>query len=190
MMESRTGHQSAVHRAASTRQASPRSHRSPFSTPRHRRSIPAACSHRFRRRLGQPAPAGSATGRPEQRSALAYQQIQSGDTTCAANQALHGERPTSARRSPPTRITTAGRRDALDPSRSSTRSTCRCSWPANGRTSRRRHCPSSCGTHRDEPEWFTFTTARTSTPRGGTPATYNRWYDFLELFVAPPGADR
>ena len=77
-------------------------------------------------------PAGPNSGQP-----WAYQQIQNGDQTCAANQALHGEAADLMRQDPrelplqrrrsPTRSTR---------SRSSTRSTCRCSWPASGRTSR------------------------------------------------------
>ena len=62
--------------------------------------------------------------------------------------------------------------------------TCRRSWPASGPTSRRGgHCPTwpstSPGPQR---KWFTFT--------NGThvdsldPETFNRWYDFLELYVA------
>ena len=69
-------------------------------------------------------------------------------------------------------------------SRSSTRSTSRRSWPASGPTSRpaataRRWPPQMTGTDK---KWFTFT--------NGThidsldPETFNRWYDFLELYVA------
>ena len=84
------------------------------------------------------------------------------------------ERPLHARRSP-----TRWRR-----SRSSTRSTCRCSWPASGPTSRpaatARRSPSASPAR--STKWFTFT--------NGThvdsldPETFNRWYDFLQLYVA------
>ena len=72
---------------------------------------------------------------------------------------------------------------------SSTRSTCPSSWPASGPTSR------PAATARRSPraspaptsKWFTFT--------NGThidsldPETFNRWYDFLELYVAGRSAD-
>jgi hypothetical protein len=63
----------------------------------------------------------------------------------------------------------------------STRSRCRCTWRASSQTGG--HCPDLAehftGTSR---KWFTFT--------NGThvdsldPNTFNRWYDFLELYVA------
>ena len=85
-----------------------------------------------------------------------------------------GQRPLRGRRSP-----TRCRR-----SRSSTRSRCRCSWPASGTDEQTGgHCPTLAkrftGTQR---KWFTFT--------NGThvdsldPETFNRWYDFLQLYVA------
>ncbi len=78
-------------------------------------------------------PAGPNAGQP-----YAYQQIQSGDQTCKANQVLHGEaaRPERQdRRQQPLRPQ-RGRPAGSDHLRA-TRSTCRCSWPASSRTSRR-----------------------------------------------------
>ena len=147
--------------------------------------------HRLRARLGQGARPRRQAGRsPTSGQPWAYQRIQEGDQTCKANQDLHPEavdligedprqRPLRARRSP-----TRCRR-----SRSSTRSTCpvfmACQWTDEQTGG---HCPTLAahftGTDR---KWFTFT--------NGThvdsldPETFNRWYDFLELYVARAGAD-
>ncbi len=82
-------------------------------------------------RQAEAEPAGPNSGQP-----YAYQQIQSGDQTCAANQTLHGEAADLMAKSAPTRPTTRRRPTPWIRSRLSTRSRCRRSWPASGRTSR------------------------------------------------------
>ena len=93
-------------------------------------------------------------------------------------------RSTCWRRSAPTTTTCRRWPTRWRRSRSSTRSTCRPTWPASGPTSRpaataRRWPSTSAAPSR---KWFTFT--------NGThvdsldPETFNRWYDFLELYVA------
>ena len=67
---------------------------------------------------------------------------------------------------------------------SSTRSRCRCSWRASGRTSRpAATAPTSSSTSpAPSQKWFTFTNGAHIDSLD--PDTFNRWYDFLELFVA------
>ena len=171
---------------SSTRRASRRSRRCRRSTPRRRRSTRAASSTPASPSPGRssasrrPSPPGPNSGQP-----WAYQQIQSGDTTCAANQVLHGEAADLSakiarqlalrRRRSPTRSTR---------SPSSTRSTCRCSWPASGRTSRPADtAPSWSGTsparRRSGSPSPTARTSTRSTPTRTTAGTTS-----CELFVA------
>ena len=60
----------------------------------------------------------------------------------------------------------------------------RCSWPANGRTSRRAGtAPTWCSTSPARTQkWFTFTNG--AHVDSLDPYTFDRWYDFFELFVA------
>ena len=125
-------------------------------------------------------PASQTGGQP-----WALERIQGGDKICKANQALHAEavdllakiraqQLLPARRSP-----TRSRR-----SRSCTRSRCRCSSPASGPTSRPAATARRCAQHftGTEQKWFTFTNGVHIDSLD--PATFNRWYDFLELYVA------
>ena len=117
--------------------------------------------------------------------AWALERIRGGDRTCKANQALH-----------PEAVDLLGKvraQQLLRARRSPTRSrpitfvhkiTCRCSSPASGPTSRPAATARRCrgASPARSRKWFTFT--------NGThidsldPATFNRWYDFLELYVA------
>ena len=115
----------------------------------------------------------------------AYKRIQEGDQTCKANQALHREAADlMAKIRANDHYVPDGRRPARRRSRSSTRSTCRRSWPASGRTSR------PAATARRWPKHFTGTSRKWFTFTNGThvdslaPETFNRWYDFLQLYVA------
>jgi uncharacterized protein len=124
-------------------------------------------------------PAGPSSGQP-----WAYQQIQQGDQTCAANQVLHGEATdllakirANANYDPPVA-------DPLDPitfvNKIKVPVFMACQWEDEQTGG---HCADLVqhftGTNL---KWFTFT--------NGThvdsldPYTYARWYDFLELFVA------
>ena len=114
----------------------------------------------------------------------ALERIRGGDTTCAANQALHAEAVgvvAKARRNNYYRPKVA---DPVSPARFVHRirvpTYLACQWTDEQTGG---HCPALpkhfTGTKR---KWFTFT--------NGThidsidPATFNRWYDFLELYVA------
>ena len=78
----------------------------------------------------------------------------------------------------------AVRRPAGPGSHSSTRSRSRCSWPASGRTSRPAGTAPNWSQHftGTKEKWFTFTNGAHIDSLD--PATFDRWYDFLELFVA------
>jgi predicted acyl esterase len=130
-------------------------------------------------RVHDAQPASATEGQP-----WAYKRIQEGDQTCRANQALHGEavnllakikanshyRPKVA--DPLSPITFVDRIDVP--------TFMACQWTDEQTGG---HCPALAarftGTRQ---KWFTFT--------NGThvdsldPATFNRWYDFLELYVA------
>jgi predicted acyl esterase len=124
-------------------------------------------------------PAGPNSGQP-----WAYQQIQQGDQTCAANQVLHGEAAdlmaniqANATYNPPVA-------DPLDPitfvNKINVPTFMVCQWQDEQTGG---HCPDLVqhftGTNR---KWFTFTNG--AHIDSIDPYTYNRWYDFLELYVA------
>ncbi|MBA3866283.1 MAG: CocE/NonD family hydrolase [Solirubrobacterales bacterium] len=116
--------------------------------------------------------------------AWAYKRIQEGDATCAGNQVLHGEavnlldsikanshyRPKVA--DPLSPITFVNKIDVP--------TFMACQWTDEQTGG---HCP-------DLAEHFSATTKKWFTFTNGThidsldPATFNRWYDFLELYVA------
>jgi predicted acyl esterase len=124
-------------------------------------------------------PAGPNGGQP-----YAYQQIQNGDQTCKANQVLHGEAASlmdkiraNSHYSPPVA-------DPLDPitfvHKVNVPTFMACQWTDEQTGG---HCPDLAqhftGTDR---KWFTFTNG--AHVDSLDPATFNRWYDFLELYVA------
>jgi hypothetical protein len=124
-------------------------------------------------------PAGPTSGQP-----YAYQQIQQGDQTCAANQALHGEAANlmdkiraNANYNPPVA-------DPLDPvtfvNKINVPTFMACQWEDEQTGG---HCPDLVQHFTGTKEkWFTFTNGAHIDSLD--PATFNRWYDFLELFVA------
>ncbi len=124
-------------------------------------------------------PAGPNGGQP-----YAYQQIQQGDQTCQANQVLHGEASdlmakiqANAHYDPPV----AG---PLDPitfvNKIKVPTFMACQWEDEQTGG---HCPDLAqhftGT---KLKWFTFTNG--AHVDSLDPYTFDRWYDFLELFVA------
>ena len=145
--------------------------------------------HRLRARVG--AKSGSTTPKRRPRPAARH------GPTSASRRATRPARPTRpctprrstcSRRSKKTTTTCPRSPTRSRRSPSSTRSTCRPSWPASGPTSRPAATarPSPSTSPARTRKWFTFT--------NGThvdsldPATFNRWYDFLQLYVAkrPP----
>ena len=124
-------------------------------------------------------PAGPDTGQP-----WAYQRIQQGDTTCAANQALHPEATDLLAKIRANDHYVPQVADPLSPitfvNKINVPVFMACQWTDEQTGG---HCPTLAehmtGTSK---KWFTFT--------NGThvdsldPATYERLYDFLELYVA------
>ncbi len=124
-------------------------------------------------------PAGPNAGQP-----WAYQQIQSGDTTCAANQVLHGEAADLQAKIAANSHYDPAVADPLDPvsfvDQIKVPTFMACQWQDEQTGG---HCPELVrhftGTTQ---KWFTFTNG--AHVDSIDPDTYNRWYDFLQLFVA------
>jgi predicted acyl esterase len=124
-------------------------------------------------------PAGPNTGQP-----WAYQQIQSGDTTCAANQVLHGEAADLNSKIAANSHYNPAVANALDPitfvHKIKVPTFMACQWQDEQTGG---HCPDLVrhftGTRQ---KWFTFTNG--AHVDSLDPYTFTRWYDFLELFVA------
>jgi hypothetical protein len=128
-------------------------------------------------RQDEAQPAGPNSGQP-----YAWQQIQSGDTTCAANQALHPEAADLMEKIVPT-TTTSPRSPTFSPTAFVNKINVpvfmACQWTDEQTGG---HCPTLAehmtGTDK---KWFTFTNGvRTDSL---DPETYNRLCDFLELYV-------
>jgi hypothetical protein len=124
-------------------------------------------------------PAGPNSGQP-----WAYQQIQSGDTTCAANQVLHGEAADLNAKIVANSHYDPAVADPLDPvtfvDKINVPVFMACQWEDEQTGG---HCPELVdhftGTSQ---KWFTFTNG--AHIDSIDPYTFDRWYDFLELFVA------
>jgi predicted acyl esterase len=130
-------------------------------------------------RIHDAEPAGPDSGQP-----WAYKRIQDGDTTCAANQALHGQAVDLLAK---IRANSHYKPKIADPvspvtfvDKIGVPTFMACQWTDEQTGG---HCPTLArrftGTQK---KWFTFT--------NGThvdsldPETFNRWYDFLQLYVA------
>ena len=128
-------------------------------------------------------PAGPQTGQP-----WAYTRIQGGDATCAANQTLHGEATDLAARIEANSHYVPAVDDPVDPVTFVHKITApvflACQWEDEQTGGQ---CPELVrhftGTTK---KWFTFTNGAHIDSLD--PATFDRWYDFLELYVAhrPP----
>jgi predicted acyl esterase len=121
---------------------------------------------------------------PNGGQAWAYKQIQSGDTTCQANQVLHGEAPDLMSKIEANAHYDPAVADPLDPvtfvNKINVPVFMACQWEDEQTGG---HCPDLVqhftGTSQ---KWFTFTNG--AHVDSLDPNTFNRWYDFLELFVA------
>jgi len=130
-------------------------------------------------RVQEAQPAGPNSGQP-----WAYQQIQSGDTTCASNQVLHGEAADLNAKIAANAHYDPAVADPLDPvtfvHQINVPVFMACQWQDEQTGG---HCPELArhftGTTQ---KWFTYTNGAHIDALD--PDTYNRWYDFLELFVA------
>jgi hypothetical protein len=124
-------------------------------------------------------PAGPNSGQP-----WAYQQIQNGDMTCLSNQVLHGEAADLSAKIVANSFYNAAVADPLDPitfvKKIKVPVFMACQWEDEQTGG---HCPDLVqhftGTNQ---KWFTFTNGAHIDSLD--PYTFDRWYDFLELFVA------
>lgn len=124
-------------------------------------------------------PAGPNTGQR-----WAYDRIKAGDATCAANQVLHGEAADLMAAIDANTHYNAAVADPLDPvtfvHKIKVPTFMVCQWQDEQTGG---HCPELVphftGTDK---KWFTFTNGAHIDSLD--PETYNRWYDFLQLYVA------
>jgi uncharacterized protein len=132
-----------------------------------------------RQQEAQPAGVG-ATGT----QAYAEQRVAEGDATCTANQALHGEAADLMAKIRENSHYVPEVADALDPitfvDKINVPTFMACQWEDEQTGG---HCPAMVShfTGTDK-KWFTFTNGAHIDSLD--PATLNRWYDFLELYVA------
>jgi uncharacterized protein len=124
-------------------------------------------------------PAGPSNGQK-----WAYERVQGGDQTCAANQALHGEAANLPQKIKENSTYNPKVADPLDPvtfvHNINVPTFMACQWEDEQTGG---HCADLVqhftGTSK---KWFTFTNGAHIDSLD--PYTYNRWYDFLELYVA------
>ncbi|MFZ0665128.1 MAG: CocE/NonD family hydrolase [Acidimicrobiales bacterium] len=121
---------------------------------------------------------------PNSGQAWAYTQIQDGDTTCAANQVLHGEASDLMAEINANQYYNPSFANPLDPDTFVNKidvpvfMACQFEDEQTGG-----HCPELVSHFTGTKEkWFTFTNGAHIDSLD--PATFDRWYDFLELFVA------
>jgi uncharacterized protein len=124
-------------------------------------------------------PAGPNAGQP-----YAYQQIQSGDQTCAQNQVLHGEAASLIGKVRANSHYKPKVADPLDPitfvHNIHVPVFMACQWEDEQTGG---HCPDLVSHFTGTKlKWFTFTNG--AHVDSLDPDTFDRWYDFLELFVA------
>jgi uncharacterized protein len=121
---------------------------------------------------------------PDAGQTWAYDRIQNGDTTCAANQVLHAEAANLQSKIAANAHYNAAVADALDPvtfvDKIKVPTFLACQWEDEQTGG---HCAELVrhftGTTQ---KWFNFTNGAHIDSLD--PATFNRWYDFLTLFVA------
>ena len=132
-----------------------------------------------RQQQAQPAGTGAEGTQP-----YAEQRIAEGDTTCEDNQVLHGEAAdlmTKIRAQQP--LPAEGRRPARPGIvRAQDQRADVHGLPVGGRADRRSLPGAGRALHRHDKKWFTFTNGAHIDSLD--PETLNRWYDFLELYVA------
>jgi predicted acyl esterase len=121
---------------------------------------------------------------PDSGQAWAYTQIQDGDTTCAANQDLHGEASDLMSEIDANSYYNPAVANPLDPdtfvNKIKVPVFLSCQWEDEQTGG---HCPELVSHFTGTKEkWFTFTNGAHIDSLD--PATFDRWYDFLELFVA------
>ena len=128
---------------------------------------------------GRPAGPGDKEGQR-----WAYERIQNGDTTCKENQALHGQAAPLMRRIRANDTYRPRVADPLSPvtfvDKIKAPVFMACQWQDEQTGG---HCPTLASRFTSaERKWFTFTNGTHVDSLG--PETANRWYDFLQLYVA------
>jgi hypothetical protein len=134
-------------------------------------------------RIEDAKPAGPNSGQP-----WAYERIQGGDEVCAENQVMHGEAVNLLRKIHNNRTYRPKVADPLSPAtfvdKIEVPTFMACQWTDEQTGG---HCPNLAdrftGTDR---KWFTFTNG--THVDSLSPEVFNRWYDFLKIYVArqPP----
>ncbi|UJA20875.1 CocE/NonD family hydrolase [Thermoleophilia bacterium SCSIO 60948] len=130
-------------------------------------------------RVDDAKPASAEQGQP-----WAYERIQNGDATCEANQALHGEAVNLLRKIERNDTYRPKVADPLSPKtfvdKIKVPVFMACQWTDEQTGG---HCPTLASnmTGTDK-KWFTFTNG--THPDSLDPETANRWFDFLQLYVA------
>ena len=124
-------------------------------------------------------PAGPGAGQP-----WAYKRIEAGDKACAQNQVLHGEAPSFSKEIRQNSHYNPSVADPLDPitfvHKIKAAVFMACQWEDEQTGG---HCADLAQHFTGTKEkWFTFTNGAHIDSLD--PATFNRWYDFLSLFVA------
>jgi len=130
-------------------------------------------------RQAEAEPAGPNSGQP-----YAYQQIQGGDQTCNSNQVMHGEAASLMDKIDANAHYNAPVADPLDPitfvNKIKVPVFMACQWEDEQTGG---HCPDLVQHFTaTQHKWFTFTNG--AHVDSLDPYTFDRWYDFLELFVA------
>jgi uncharacterized protein len=134
-------------------------------------------------RIHDALPSGPDSGQP-----WAYEQIQGGDTTCAENQAMHGEARNLLEKIHANRTYRPKTADPLSPvtfaDKIEAPTFLACQWEDEQTGG---HCPTLAGELAgNDRAWSTFTNGTHSDSL--SPEVLNRWFDFLKLYVAkePP----
>ena len=134
-------------------------------------------------RIHDALPAGPDTGQP-----WAWEQIQAGDTACAENQAMHGEARNLLKKIHANRTYRPRVADPLSPitfvDKIEAPTFMACQWEDEQTGG---HCPTLASRFDSaEKKWFTFTNG--THVDSLSPEVFNRWFDFLKLYVAeePP----
>ena len=137
-------------------------------------------------RIHDAKPAGPDAGQP-----WAYERIQEGDQICAANQEMHGEAVNLLRKIHNNRYYKPKVADPLSPvtfvDKINVPTFLACQWQDEQTGG---HCPTLASEMvGNDKAWFTFTNGVHADSLD--PETFNRWYDFMNLYVAKqaPGSN-
>ncbi len=130
-------------------------------------------------RIFEARPAGPKSGQP-----YAWERIQGGDETCESNQAMHGEAVNLLQKIAANKHYRPGVADPLSPvtfaDKIEAPTFLACQWTDEQTGG---HCPTLADSmSENDKAWFTFTNG--THVDSLAPETFNRYYDFLKLYVA------